>query len=347
MTTSTKILLDKSLDYQRHQRDYSMLGTTVVIRALFTENKKFFSCVPYPIYLLVKNGVFYHFMSKKDGLNRCRSWLKNNGINELKSIEREYEEKLVKFNEFCTAGHKDLRKAITELWQYFIDFTNVIFIGYELPENCSTEVSKELYDLCFKIRRKFEDAHKNCFLIEEKIIGKIAQENKVDKEILLSLTVTEFEKYIEEGKLPPEIDKRQNFFLVRYSKQGEERYFDSNLWAEFAKETTSEFLKGKTAYPGVVRGRVKIIRKVDEARNLRTGEVLVASMTDPRYLPAMKKAAALVTNEGGITCHAAIVARELKKPCVIGTKHATHVFKDGDKIEVDADQGIVRLIDKP
>src|SRR3989338_1885385 len=65
-------------------------------------------------------------------------------------------------------------------------------------------------------------------------------------------------------------------------------------------------------------------------------------MTDPSYLPIMKRALAFVTNEGGVLCHAAIVARELKKPCIIGTKHATHIFKDGDLVEVDAIQGIIK-----
>lgn len=72
--------------------------------------------------------------------------------------------------------------------------------------------------------------------------------------------------------------------------------------------------------------------------------VLVTSMTRPEFLPLMKQAAAVVTDEGGITCHAAIVSRELKIPCVIGTKVATQVLKDGDRVEVDADRGVVRKI---
>ncbi len=63
-------------------------------------------------------------------------------------------------------------------------------------------------------------------------------------------------------------------------------------------------------------------------------------MTDPDFLPAMKKASAIITDEGGITCHAAIVSRELKIPCIIGTRIATKVLKDGDLVEVDANKGI-------
>ena len=67
-------------------------------------------------------------------------------------------------------------------------------------------------------------------------------------------------------------------------------------------------------------------------------------MTTPDFVPAMRKAAAIITNEGGITCHAAIVSRELGKPCITGTKIASKVLKDGDMVEVDAEKGIVRIM---
>jgi pyruvate,water dikinase len=69
-------------------------------------------------------------------------------------------------------------------------------------------------------------------------------------------------------------------------------------------------------------------------------------MTRPEYVPLMRLALAIVTDEGGITCHAAIVSRELKKPCIIGTKIATQVLHDGDLVEVDADAGVVRVIEQ-
>jgi pyruvate,water dikinase len=74
---------------------------------------------------------------------------------------------------------------------------------------------------------------------------------------------------------------------------------------------------------------------------MRPGDILVSPATNPNLLPAMQMAAAFVTDVGGITCHAAIVAREMKKPCVIGTKVASHVLQDGDRVEVDATTGIV------
>ena len=71
----------------------------------------------------------------------------------------------------------------------------------------------------------------------------------------------------------------------------------------------------------------------------------MASMTRPEYIGAMKKALAFITDEGGVTCHAAIVARELQKPCIIGTKIATEVLKDGDLVQVDAVHGVVRILE--
>ena len=69
-------------------------------------------------------------------------------------------------------------------------------------------------------------------------------------------------------------------------------------------------------------------------------------MTTPWYLPAMKKAAGFITDEGGLLCHAAIVSREMNKPCIIGTKIATKVLKDGDLVEVDANNGVVKILKK-
>lgn len=110
-----------------------------------------------------------------------------------------------------------------------------------------------------------------------------------------------------------------------------------------SQDKINEF-KGNVAYKGIIKGTVKIIKDVSELEKVKLGDILVTQMTFPSFIPAMIKASAFVTDEGGITCHATIVAREMKKPCVIGTKIATKVLKDGDVVEVDADKGIVRKI---
>jgi len=104
-------------------------------------------------------------------------------------------------------------------------------------------------------------------------------------------------------------------------------------------------VKGKTACPGNVTGPVKIITKLEDISKVEKGDVLVAKMTTPDYMIAIHNAVAIVTDEGGITCHAAIVSRECNIPCVIGTKNATQVLSDGDLVEVDANVGIVTIIE--
>ncbi|MBI5530296.1 MAG: hypothetical protein HY918_02235 [Candidatus Doudnabacteria bacterium] len=103
-------------------------------------------------------------------------------------------------------------------------------------------------------------------------------------------------------------------------------------------------LKGMVACKGFVKGRVKICASYHDIAKVKKGEILVTSMTRPEFLPAMQKAAGFVTDEGGVTSHAGIVSREMNKPCIIGTKIATRVLKDGDMVEVDANKGIVRKI---
>ena len=121
----------------------------------------------------------------------------------------------------------------------------------------------------------------------------------------------------------------------------------NNSQFEFNREK-EEFavneVKGRTAFKGFARGVVKVVRLNSEADKVKEGDIIVSPMTVPDLVSAMKRAAAIVTDEGGVTCHAAIISRELKKPCIIGTKVATKVFKDGDLVEVDANKGIVRII---
>jgi len=102
-------------------------------------------------------------------------------------------------------------------------------------------------------------------------------------------------------------------------------------------------VKGIIAQQGKVSGIARIIT-ADEFHKVKLGDILITKMTTPDFLPAMRKAAAFVTDIGGITSHASIIAREMHKPCIIATKIATKVFKDGDMIEVDAEKGIVRKI---
>ncbi len=112
-----------------------------------------------------------------------------------------------------------------------------------------------------------------------------------------------------------------------------------------------EMIKGNPAFGGYAKGEVVKIteaqqRNMDAVLQDKKDYILVISMTRPEFIPYLKNCKAIITDEGGITCHAAIVSRELKIPCIIGTKIATQVLQDGDLVEVDADRGVVRIIKK-
>lgn len=113
-----------------------------------------------------------------------------------------------------------------------------------------------------------------------------------------------------------------------------------------AMDIVLNHVTGQPTSPGKVQGRVKIVKFAKNSYNIKEGEVLVCSMTSPDYLLAMKRAVAIVTDEGGLLCHAAIISRELGKPCIVGTRNASKVLVDGDLVEVDADNGTVKILNK-
>lgn len=114
---------------------------------------------------------------------------------------------------------------------------------------------------------------------------------------------------------------------------------------EFLNQAKDKVIKGTIASRGKAYGKARIILKNKDFSKFKKGEVLVTSMTRPEFYPILKKAAAIVTEEGGLTSHAAISARELRIPCIVGTKIATSAIKTGDTVEVDAVKGIIKIID--
>lgn len=108
-----------------------------------------------------------------------------------------------------------------------------------------------------------------------------------------------------------------------------------------SRATQSIILKGQGASPGVASGKVVIIHDARDAGKVKEGDILVTRMTNPDMVPAMRRVAAIVTDEGGMTCHAAIVSRELGTPAVVGTKTATQVLKPGQLVTVDGEKGFI------
>ena len=113
---------------------------------------------------------------------------------------------------------------------------------------------------------------------------------------------------------------------------------------EKEEEENIDEVKGIVASKGKATGTARIVKDRSELHKVNKGDILITKLTTPDFVVAMEKSAAIVTDMGGLTSHAAIVSRELGIPCVTGTKIATKVFKDGDTIEVNAEKGLVKRL---
>lgn len=163
----------------------------------------------------------------------------------------------------------------------------------------------------------------------------------------------EYRKFIEkDSAFVKELAERaKKGVLIIGSNQCGQFRIETQKAPERFKQIESSFfgeqlIYGMIASLGKTAGKAKIILNLNEFSKFEEGDVLITGMTRPEFVPLMKKAAAIVTDEGGITSHAAIVSRELGKPCIIGTQSATKTFKDGDWVEVNANHGFVQKLEK-
>jgi len=180
------------------------------------------------------------------------------------------------------------------------------------------------------------------------LIEYISQISQTSYDDLVSCTAPEIKEFLQTGKLPEFLDN--DLFLIFQKGAAREKFVGvqaRELFAETQKEKNeSAIIKGMVASAGqdkIIRGRVKIITN-PQGQEFKAGEILVTSMTRIEFMPLMRKAKAIITDEGGIACHAAIVSRELGLPCIIGTKNATNVLKNRNLVEMDVNNGVVKII---
>ncbi len=195
--------------------------------------------------------------------------------------------------------------------------------------------------------RRIEVINRSLFVIQP-ILIKMAEKGNLSWKTAKQFYVDEFMDYIKSG-YKNNISKT-GFKTLNMIAEKDMQILSEDDTIKFEKEfvdTKSKIINefnGVIAFHGIIRGIVKVVLSFDDFGKFQDDDVLVCSMTDPNFVPLMKKASAIITDTGGILCHAAIISRELGIPCIIGTKIATQVLKDGDLVEVDADRGIVRII---
>ncbi len=119
---------------------------------------------------------------------------------------------------------------------------------------------------------------------------------------------------------------------------------EEELWK--SSTLSQNDISGSCACPGKVVGVARVIRSKKQLHELQPNEILVTGMTDPDFVPYLKKAIGIITDDGGITSHSAIISRELKIPCIVGTKIATRLIKTGDMVDLRAHHGLARIMEK-
>ncbi len=201
------------------------------------------------------------------------------------------------------------------------------------------------------LRNRMKELGQKLWYYIEPVAQDLAKELNITRDEFFHLRYQEVLESLEKNKLTvskKEISERMKGYVIGFM-EGEEILLtgsDAQELIDFFSQSKKEgdIVKGQVACLGKIKGTVRVILNKHDFPNLKQGEILVTRMTTPDFVVLMKKSAAIITDEGGLSCHAAIVSRELNIPCVIGTKNATQVLKDGDQVEVDAEKGIIKKI---
>lgn len=246
------------------------------------------------------------------------------------------------FNLFCDTLAESLCFYIMMLW------TSDGIVKLDLPDSKKSKI----IDACLEARHKTENFFPTLVnYCEEKLIA-IDRKSELNLgEVVVGATRDEIIRMMENNQTmdKEKISERYLYSVITKKEDLNILYSDNakkfiDKLFKFDK-TLTEF-KGTIAMKGSVQGFAKIIFRDEEMSKFKSGDILVTTMTRPEWLPVMNTSSAFITDAGGLLCHAAIVARELKKPCIIGAKIATKVLKDGDLVEVDAEKGVVRILKK-
>ncbi len=269
------------------------------------------------------------------------NWIENNSL-AVKRLDAEYFWELVK-NDLEKPRLKE-RKKIGE------EERKKILIELGLPEEILNLV-KIMDEFAF-----FQDERKKYWIRSmsylETLLQEIGKRKGISVQALKNAFFWEIEALMKGKDLKEaELLERQKYSVTIYQKEKPEIFIGEEARKKFeaffgTENIEKEYIEmhGICACAGKAIGVAKVLNSSADVGKIQEGDILIARATDPEYVVAMKKAAAIVTDEGGITSHAAVVSRELNVPCLVGTKRATKMFKEGEMVEVDANHGVVRRI---
>ncbi len=326
----------------------------------------------YDFFITYKNNEWKTYLGEKDRLKLAGLGLqffknnfpqycikvKNNIRQAIDFFDKLYQKKLSSMSN--PELEKDFLKTIKfvqSLWRLYFFTEYFIYDKVEKATEKNTNLLRKVQKMGNLKLQLREQLNKTIFKgnVFEKYFKEI--EKRTGRKDLYSLSYREIADLLA-GKRIAKIN-RQNYIWGKFNNWqpivGKEalkiiKIFDDYALKKTKQKNEQKNFKGQIANKGFYRGRVKII-PFDLQKNLnkeiskmKKGDVLVSGSTGPEMILACKKAGAIITEEGGILSHAAVISRELDIPCIIGTKIATKILKDNDLVEVDAIKGEVRIL---
>lgn len=262
--------------------------------------------------------------SKKRWIEECIKTIKKNPLKLLKKQIQEFESQIIRKNQIL----KELKFS-----KKTMNVLNVL-------------------DAFNKERDWAKGKTVQAFLVFEKVFQEMARRLGISKKEMFMMTSDEIITCLmNPEKMNSIIDNRRNNEIILVIKKGNneisteiKKIFEREKIEDMTEKKESTEFKGVPASPGYAKGRVRVIDNANEINTFIEDEILVTYMTTMEFTPLFPKAKAIICDEGGVSSHAAIVSREFKKPCIVGTKIATRVLKTGDLIEINATKGLIKII---
>lgn len=328
--------------YKGVSREFSYFMTLEIIKAYenMYEKYEFSFC---NVLFHMENGVLTLIRTKteRDQINDFIERLsKQEIIEQLQKAACLFDElkAYLKNCELNPESWKELISLSRKLWTYNLF---CIYFGYITDRPKMKKIVDENYALIKKVRNEINDLQ----ILEDFL----RNYQYLD---LTNLSVEEIMDYLEKNVLPDDEKlkrRKEDFLIITKNLKPIEIQKDK------IKETINKYLseenvsklkevKGMVVFQGDVSGKAKIVLKKNQLSKIEKGDILVTIMTNPEFVTHLSKVAGIITDYGGATCHASIIAREMRIPCIVGTEHATKVFKDGDIVEINSKKGVARKL---
>ena len=320
----------------------------MIIASLISKNKKLNVLFSQDINTVLSNiRKFPNIDSMFNKHTKKYYWIQNNYLTTLYSGKDYFISRVKKLLDEKFIPDESL-KLINARFENLVNERRKVISSLNIDKKYIKLISIVDYFTLFQDRRKAISIEGNYYLNE--FLKELSRRTGISLNLLYFSTIYEYEQILTGNLDIKELSKRKQGVVMVIEESGKLSLFTGNDYDKIYKQTLgvidknkiTEF-EGKRAEGGKVTGVAKIVLDPRNASHFNPRDILVTTMTSPEFLPLMKKAIAIITDEGGITCHAAIVSRELGKPCVVGTKIATQVLKDGDLVDINANHGLIRI----